>query len=59
MGYNTPGIIKYPFWRLTQVNSNAFYACVNQGVAVVPPQLGTQAVAIDCGITQVLHALSA
>lgn len=59
VGYNTPGIIKYPFWRLTQVNSNAFYACVNQGEAVVPPQLGTQAVAIDCGITQVLQALSA
>ena len=30
VGYNTPVIIKYPFWRMTAKNPNAFYACINQ-----------------------------
>lgn len=31
VGYNTPGIIKYPFWRMTAANPRAVYACVNKG----------------------------
>jgi hypothetical protein len=27
--YNTPGIIKYPFWQLTMRNPEATYACLN------------------------------
>lgn len=29
VGYNTPVIIKYPFWNMTAKNPNAVYACVN------------------------------
>lgn len=29
VGANTPGIIKYPFWRLTFDNPQATYACLN------------------------------
>lgn len=29
VGYNTPVIIKYPFWHMTAKNPNAVYACVN------------------------------
>ncbi|MFA6850826.1 MAG: Sir2 silent information regulator family NAD-dependent deacetylase, partial [Selenomonadaceae bacterium] len=29
VGGNTPGIIKYPFWRLTRGNAKAIYACIN------------------------------
>lgn len=31
VGGNTPGIIKYPFWRMTARNPKAVYACVNYG----------------------------
>lgn len=57
VGYNTPGVIKYPFWRMTQKNPNAVYACVNYGEALVPPQLGGQAIAIDGDIAQVVRQL--
>lgn len=29
VGYNTPVIIKYPFWHMTAKNPKAVYACVN------------------------------
>ena len=30
VGYNTPVIIKYPFWQMTAKNPEATYACINQ-----------------------------
>ncbi len=36
VGYNTPVIIKYPFWQMTAKNPYAAYACINQGQAVCP-----------------------
>lgn len=58
VGYNTPGIIKYPFWRMTQKNPDAVYACVNQGDAFAPPQLKGRAIAIDGDIAQIVRQLS-
>ena len=40
VGYNTPVIIKYPFWQMTAKNPNAIYACINQGQAVCPREMG-------------------
>lgn len=37
VGYNTPVIIKYPFWRMTAANPRATYACLNLGQAAAPP----------------------
>ena len=39
VGYNTPGIIKYPFWQMTLKNTNAVYACINQGQAAYTSQI--------------------
>ena len=36
VGYNTPVIIKYPFWQLTAKNPDAVYACINLGQAECP-----------------------
>lgn len=36
VGYNTPGIIKYPFWNMTVRNPRARYACVNLGEPYFP-----------------------
>ena len=44
---NTPGIIKYPFWRMTYENPKAVYACVNLGEAVVPKEIAERAICID------------
>ena len=27
--YNTPGIVKFSFWRMTAENPKAIYACIN------------------------------
>lgn len=39
VGHNTPVWIKYPFWNLTEKNRKAFYVCMNQEEAYVPPQI--------------------
>ncbi len=47
VGFNTPGIIKYPFWRMTAENSKAVYACLNQGEAVCPGDIADRAICIN------------
>ena len=38
--HNTPGIIKYPFWRMAQQNSKAMCACVNYGEVWASREIG-------------------
>ena len=58
VGYNTPIIIKYPFWQMTAKNPNATYVCINQGQAVCPQEIERQSVCIHADIGQVLQSLS-
>ena len=58
VGYNTPVIIKYPFWQMTARNPSAVYACVNQGQAACPKEIAEQAVCIDGDIGEILARLS-
>ncbi len=58
VGYNTPVIIKYPFWQMTAKNPKAIYACINQGQAVCPQEIEQQSVCINADIGQVLQSLS-
>ncbi len=57
VGYNTPGIIKYPFWQMTAKNPSAVYACVNYGEAVCPKEIETQSICIDGDIGTALSDL--
>ena len=57
VGYNTPVIIKYPFWKMTLQNRQAVYACINRGQAFVPAVLQRQAICIDGDIGAVLDRL--
>lgn len=57
VGYNTPVIIKYPFWRLTAQNPNATYVCLNRGNAGCPPEIRKQSLCIDEDIGEVLAQL--
>ena len=54
VGYNTPVIIKYPFWQMTAKNPNAIYACINQGQAVCPEEIEQQSICIDSDIGGIL-----
>ena len=58
VGYNTPVIIKYPFWQMTAKNPDATYVCINQGQAVCPQGIERQSVCINADIGQVLQILS-
>lgn len=57
VGYNTPGIIKYPFWQMTYRNPKAVYACVNYGDAAAPGEIADRSVCIDGDIGEVLRKL--
>ena len=57
VGYNTPGIIKFPFWQMTAKNPKAIYACVNFGEAVCPEDIREQAICIDSDIGAVIDEL--
>ncbi len=54
VGYNTPVIIKYPFWRMTTQNKATAYACINYGEAVSPKEIERQSICIDGDIGNVL-----
>ena len=58
VGYNTPVIIKYPFWQMTAKNPDATYVCINQGQAVCPEEISKKSICINYDIGQVLKALS-
>ena len=58
VGFNTPVIIKYPFWQMTAKNPNATYACINQGQAMCPREIQRQAICINADIGSILQGLS-
>lgn len=57
VGFNTPVIIKYPFWKLTAQNNRATYACVNFGEAIAPGEIKEQSICINADIAAVLKGL--
>ena len=57
VGYNTPAIIKYPFWKMTAQNPKAVYACLNYGEAYAPDEIAKQSICIDGDIRDVLNKL--
>lgn len=59
VGGNTPVIIKFPFWRMTAENKNAFYVCINFGEAVCPREISASSVCIDADIAKALNDLNA
>ncbi len=57
VGYNTPVIIKYPFWQMTADNDKAVYACINHGEAVCPKEIERRSICINGDIGDILSAL--
>ena len=57
VGGNTPGIIKYPFWKMTYANPKAVYVCINKGEAEVPGKIEKQSICVNNDIYEVLKSL--
>lgn len=57
VGYNTPVIIKYSFWRMTLNNPKAAYAVINYGEAICPDEIKRRSICIDADIGSVLPYL--
>jgi NAD-dependent SIR2 family protein deacetylase len=57
VGYNTPGIVKYPFWRLTYAWQQATYACLNYGEAYAPDEIIDKSICINGDIGEILSKL--
>ena len=57
VGYNTPGIIKYPFWNMTAQNPKAIYACLNAGQAYTPKGILSQTISINDDIGGVFNRI--
>ena len=57
VGGNTPGIIKYPFWKMTYANPKAVYVCINKGEAEVPDEIEKQSICVNNDIYEVLKSL--
>ncbi|MCD8369865.1 MAG: Sir2 silent information regulator family NAD-dependent deacetylase [Clostridiales bacterium] len=57
VGYNTPVIIKYPFWQMTAKNPKATYVCINRGEALCPHEIKRQSICMDADIGDVINQL--
>ena len=57
VGGNTPGIIKYPFWKMTYANPKAVYVCINKGEADVPGEIEKQSICVNNDIWEFLQNL--
>lgn len=57
VGYNTPGIIKYVFHRLTKNNRLSTYACINYGEAYAPKEIADRSIVINADAGEVIKML--
>lgn len=59
VGYDTPGVIKYPFWRMTAENPSARFISVNIGETFVPGEIADRSLVVKGDIHLLLsEALS-
>lgn len=57
IGYNTPVIIKYPFWQMTDKWQHAHYICLNYGQAYAPDEIKDKSVCVNKDIDEVIRRL--
>lgn len=56
-GFNTPGIIKYPFWQLTYRSKNARYFCINLNDTDIPEQIRDRSICIEADCNEVFKTI--
>ena len=57
VGMNTPGIIKFPFRRMTAANKSAMYACINLDYSYCPEELKPRSICISSDIEAAINSL--
>ena len=57
VGYNTPTIVKYSFWRMAHDWKDATYACLNHGEAYAPDEIRKKSICINGDIGEILSQL--
>ena len=57
-GYNTPGIIKYNFWNMTDSWDDATYVCINLNEAAAPTEIEGKSICVGTDIGEVLEKLN-
>ena len=57
VGYNTPTIVKYSFWRMVHDWKDASYACLNYGEAYAPDEIRKKSICINGDIGEILSQL--
>ena len=57
-GYNTPGIIKYNFWNMTDSWDDATYVCINLNEAAAPTEIEGKSICVGADIGEVLEKLN-
>ena len=58
VGFNTPGIIKLPFWRMAAKNLLAIYACLNKGEVFCSDEILDRSLCIDRDLKDALEGLT-
>lgn len=54
IGYNTPSIVKYPFWQMTHRSKTANYVCINLDDASCPKEIKDKSICIESDISEVV-----
>lgn len=57
VGFNTPAIVKYSFWRMAYEWKDAVYACLNNGEAYAPNEIRKKSICINGDIGKILRQL--
>ncbi len=57
VGFNTPSIIKYSFWQMTNDWPDATYACLNYSEAYAPDEIISKSICINGDIGDILDTL--
>ena len=58
VGMNTPGIIKFPFWRMTAENPASAFAAINQEEPYVPEEIEARSICVKGDIREALALLA-
>lgn len=58
VGFNTPTIIKYSFWRMTREWKDAVYVCLNYGEAYAPDEIKRKSICVNGDIGKILYQIS-
>lgn len=57
VGFNTPGIVKFSFWKMTGEWPDATYVYLNQGQAYAPDEIKEKSICINGDLKEILAEL--